>query len=208
MKSNEKYMIDELFQKVQQAARQSGYRDMQAEALINDYLQRIPGAAYYMAQAIIVQNQALKRAEAQIRDLQRQQADQSSPDRGFLSPQQPMSGTSSPPQYVQPQPQKKSGGFLEGAAQTALGIGGGVLLANAGMELMRGIGEAFSGGEERTADLLDAYEAGQEDMQGSMDIFAAGYENALDEVEEEFSDFASHFDEAEEDIFWGDDDDW
>ena len=132
MNAQEKQLIDLLFSKLQQTVAQSGPRDAQAEAQINQLMEKIPGAGYYMAQAIIVQQQALKQAETKITQLEQQTGS----SQGFL-PAQPTASaqkrqTSQP--ALQPQ-QSQGGGFLAGAAQTALGIGGGILLANAGMAL-------------------------------------------------------------------------
>ena len=115
METNERKIIDQLFQKLAQIAAQSGPRDPQAEASINKHVERIPGAVYYMAQTIIVQQQALKQAEAQLNELKQGRRDTQQP----APAQQPRS----------------EGGFLAGAAQTALGIGGGILIADAAMGL-------------------------------------------------------------------------
>lgn len=149
MQANEQKLIDQLFQKLNQAAAQSGPRDPQAEALINQHMMRIPGAAYYMAQAIVVQRQALKQAEAQLNQLQQQPRQ---------APTQPATGQS-------------GSGFLAGAAQTALGIGGGILIANAGMALADDLfGDSYDAG-----DLVDAYETGQEDAAGDLFDDAGGF---------------------------------
>jgi len=148
MNAQEKQIIDLLFSKLQETAAKSGPRDAQAESHINRLMAQIPGAGYFMAQAIIVQQQALKHAEVKIAEL-KQQGGRS---QGFLPPQP--TGASQRSQPGQPAPQTQGGGFLAGAAQTAVGIGGGILLANAGMALFDDIayGDAF--------DAVDAYDDG------------------------------------------------
>lgn len=146
MQENERQLINKLFEKITQVGAQSGARDPQAEALINQKMQRISGVGYYMAQDIIVQRQALKQAKAQLRQLQQQRG-------GFT-----------PPQQSRQAPVQQGGGFLAGAAQTALGIGGGILIANAGMALADGLFDDSYNAEE----LFDAYEAGQEDATGDL----------------------------------------
>ncbi|MEG2798130.1 MAG: DUF2076 domain-containing protein, partial [Pseudomonas sp.] len=98
MNSEEQTLIDGLFTKLKQAETDSAPRDAQAEALIKEHLTRQPTAPYYMAQAILVQEVALKQMEAQNRqrdeqiqqlqaELQRAKA-QTAPARGgggFLS---------------------------------------------------------------------------------------------------------------------------
>ena len=70
------------------------------------------------------------------------------------------------PQHPIPvqQPQRGGGGFLAGAAQTALGVTGGVLLGNA-LAGMLGGGEAEAGAEEPQAD-----DAGVDDGGGFDDM--------------------------------------
>ena len=60
MDATERQVIDELFGKVKQAEGGSGARDPQAEARIREHLAAQPAAPYYMAQAILIQEQALK----------------------------------------------------------------------------------------------------------------------------------------------------
>ncbi len=151
MQENERQLINKLFEKINQVEAESGPRDPQAEALINQKMQGIAGAGYYMAQAIIVQRQALKQAEAQLSQLQQQRG-------GFTPPQQPRQAP------THQAPAQRGGGFLAGAAQTALGIGGGILIANAGIALADSMfGDSFD-----DIDLFDAYDAGYEEAASDM----------------------------------------
>ena len=59
MDQNERQIIDELFGKLRQAEAQSGPRDPQAESYIREQVARQPAAPYLMAQAIVIQEQAL-----------------------------------------------------------------------------------------------------------------------------------------------------
>ncbi|WP_296188644.1 DUF2076 domain-containing protein [Pseudomonas sp. UBA1879] len=137
MNSEEQTLIDGLFTKLKQAETESAPRDAQAEALIRDHLTRQPGAPYYMAQAILVQEVAIKQLEAQSRqrdeqiqqlqaELQRARAQaQTAPAQGsggFLSsifgggsrdqqPQQPASSFSRPSS-----PPPSAGGWRDGPA--------------------------------------------------------------------------------------------
>ncbi len=169
MNDQERQLIDLLFSKLKETAVKSGPRDHKAESHIKKRMKKISGARYYMAQAIIVQQQALKQAAAKIAQLE----------------QQSSSSQSSQPQRQnrQPAPQSQSGGFLAGAAQTAVGIGGGILLANAGMALFDDIayGDAF--------DTVDAYDDGYADaatdVADDLDLGDAlddfGFDDALDD---------------------------
>lgn len=155
MQSEEQQLIENLFSRLKQAETQSGPRDAGAEQLIKQHLQNQPGAPYYMSQAILIQEAALKKLNAQVTDLenrlaqaQQQQAPQQSSG-GFLSSlfgggsrpaaqQHPAWGNPPPQpqqQYAPPQqqsaaPAARGTGFLGGALQTAVGVAGGVVMAD------------------------------------------------------------------------------
>ena len=78
MDDNERQVIDELFEKIRLVEERSGGRDGDAEARIRDHIGRQPAAPYYMAQTILVQQQALAAAEARIDDLERQVSERAS----------------------------------------------------------------------------------------------------------------------------------
>ena len=66
MTPQEQQLIESLFQRLTQGAAQSGPRDPEAEALIQQRVQSLPGAAYYMTQTLLVQDRALQQAEARL----------------------------------------------------------------------------------------------------------------------------------------------
>ena len=70
MNSEEQSLIDGLFTRLQQAEAGSAPRDAQAQARINEHLARQPAATYYMAQALLVQEAALKQLDQQNKQLQ------------------------------------------------------------------------------------------------------------------------------------------
>lgn len=148
MTSEERGVIEELFEKLAEVDRHSGRREPEADALIAQLAARQPGAAYYMAQTIVAQERALKAAQARIQELEeRTRSPQGSG--GFLSglfgvpsgrtpsrdagprgsrPAAPMGGPWSAGGYGQSH--GRGGGFLAGAAQTAVGVAGGVMLGS------------------------------------------------------------------------------
>ena len=155
MNSEEQTLIDGLFTRLQQAEMDAAPRDVQAQERINQHLARQPAAAYYMTQAILVQEAALKQARA---------APAPAPaSGGFLSgmfggsnrPAAPApapaasggwrDGPSSPPpapaysaaQAAAPVAPAAGSSFLGGALKTAAGVAGGVMLA-------QGISSLFS----------------------------------------------------------------
>lgn len=140
MDRNERRIIDELFTKLREAEAGSGPRDPEAERLIAQHVDEQPAAPYYMAQAIVVQQDALAAAQARIQELEGQAAER--PAGGFLSglfgggqaatrPSAPPSVATGMQQSRGPWGQRGQGGFLAGAMQTAMGVAGGVLVANA-----------------------------------------------------------------------------
>jgi uncharacterized protein len=142
MDRNDRQAIEDLFDKLATVERRSPPRDGESEAFIRDKIARQPGAPYYMAQTIVVQEQALAAAEARLDELEAQAAESPPANGGFFDSlfgdrRQPARSSGSVPRVgaptrepVQAQ-QTGGGGFLAGAAQTALGVTGGVLLGNA-----------------------------------------------------------------------------
>jgi len=94
MHSEEQTLIDGLFTKLKQAETDSAPRDAEAETLIKEHLSRQPAAPYYMAQAILVQEVAIKQLEAQSRqrDEQIQQLQAELQRAKAQAPAQPSSG--------------------------------------------------------------------------------------------------------------------
>lgn len=93
MHAEEKNLIDGLFTRLRTVEGQSAPREAQAEALINEHIARQPAAPYYMAQAIIVQENAIQQLDARVKELEAQVESL---------------------RQVQSQPQQSSGGFLSG----------------------------------------------------------------------------------------------
>jgi hypothetical protein len=72
MNSEEQTLIDGLFSRLQQAEAESAPRDAQAEARIKEHLTRQPAAGYFMTQAILVQEAAIKSLDEQNKQLTQQ----------------------------------------------------------------------------------------------------------------------------------------
>ena len=139
MDQNERRIIDDLFERLGKAEAQAGPRDPDAEALIARHVAAHPAAPYYMAQAIVVQQDALARAQARVQELERRVAERRSG--GFLgglfggaeeadaaaAPVRSDHGAQTLGRYQR----AGGGGFLAGAMQTALGVAGGFLIADA-----------------------------------------------------------------------------
>lgn len=133
MNTEEQTLIDGLFGRLKQAEDPSQPRDAQAQACIEEHVRQQPAAPYYMAQAILVQEAAIKRLDEQNKQLEaelkqaRAQAEAaragSAPSNGgggFLSSIFGSSGRNAAP-TVQPQrpaaaPVASGGGWREPSA--------------------------------------------------------------------------------------------
>jgi uncharacterized protein len=86
MDQNANQMIADLFTKLGQAERQTGPRDAAAEQVIAEALKQQPAAPYYMAQAILVQENALASLNRRVAELERELAERpAAGSGGFLS---------------------------------------------------------------------------------------------------------------------------
>jgi hypothetical protein len=84
MTPEERNLIDGLFERL--AAVENGQRDPDAERAIADGLRRAPHAVYVLVQTVLVQDEALKQADARIRELEAELESPAEPPRrgGFL----------------------------------------------------------------------------------------------------------------------------
>jgi hypothetical protein len=174
MTPQEQELVNELLDRL--AKLEANPRDPDAERLIADGLRRAPNAVYALVQTALVQDEALKRANARIEELQAHTAGESQQHGGFLDSvrdeilgkrdprgsvpsvrSQTQSSPTTAPSYppgpgLAPGmgPAFGSGGsFLGTAASTAAGVIGGGLLLNS-IRSMFG-DHAGLGGHERSA---------------------------------------------------------
>src|SRR5258707_12255343 len=68
MTPEERNLVIELFDRL--ATLEDAQRDPEAERLIRDGLRQAPNALYALVQTVLVQDEALKRADARIRELE------------------------------------------------------------------------------------------------------------------------------------------
>jgi hypothetical protein len=169
--------IDGLFDRIEDVARNSQPRDRDAEGLIQQRLRDFPPSPYYMAQTILMQEEALRQAQERIQQLEASQR----PAGGFLGglfrddePRQQQARRRGPWDRQQDDYDNRrgqGGGFLAGAAQTAMGVAGGVLLGSA-------IAGMFTGGahaQEHAADSSGDQQADQDqDFDAGGDDFGGG----------------------------------
>jgi hypothetical protein len=126
--------IDDLFQHLYRTSAQAGPPDSEAEARIQQHIrQGPPGLLYQMAQTLVGQQAALRQLRSQLADCEQQLR------QGGFAAQQAYGGYGQ--QYQQRAGWGSGGqGFLAGAGQIALGVGGGILAAEALSNLFGGGG--------------------------------------------------------------------
>jgi len=161
MNDADREAIQDLFARLRAAEASAPGRDPSAEAYIRDRLEQNPSAAYYMAQTVIAQERALKAASQRLGYGEEARAGE--PRRGGLLNGLFGGGREDAPARPGPwgQPTQAAsiaggmfgrgnggGGFLAGAAQTAAGVAGGVVLGNMLTDLFdgdEGAGHGFAG---------------------------------------------------------------
>jgi uncharacterized protein len=82
MTPEERNLVIELFDRL--ATLEDAQRDPEAERLIKDGLRQAPNALYALVQTVLVQDEALKRADARIRELEGAEAETAPRDSSFL----------------------------------------------------------------------------------------------------------------------------
>lgn len=182
MNDQDRNAIESVFTRLREVEKQGLARDAEAEQLIHQELQKNPGSAYYLAQTVLIQQEALKNAQTRIQELEKAPAQPArpaaTPSTGF--------GRSAVPQAPAPggmstgfgrSAATPAGGFLAGAMQTALGVAGGVMLGNF-------LGNLFTGNEAHAAEPApqdepapaqeepapEQYDDGQDDFGGGDDM--------------------------------------
>jgi hypothetical protein len=161
MTPEERDLVTELFDRL--ATLEDAQRDPEAERIIEDGLRQAPNAAYALVQTVLVQDEALKRADARIRELEAT-AETARPEASFLgsmrdslfgrraprgsvplvrsgeaAPEMSRAWRATPAVSTEPAPAPvgQGGSFLGTAAAAAAGMVGGSLLL-AGIRSMMG----------------------------------------------------------------------
>jgi hypothetical protein len=123
MTPQERQLIGELFDRL--ASLENGPRDPDAEAMIREGFRRAPNAAYSLVQTVLVQDEALKAANAHIQEYERASGTPQHPEptRGFLdSMRESIFGRDEPRGSV---PRVPQGGAPAGQPGGPWGQGGG-----------------------------------------------------------------------------------
>ena len=204
MDSNDRQAIAGLFHRLAEVESRTPERDPEAQELIDREVARQPGAPYYMAQTIVMQDYALQAAQARIEELEQELAERPAGGGGLLGglfgngarePARPRTvprvGMGAQPMAAQPMgapgmgapgagaagmgaagmgaagmAQRPGGGFLAGAAQTAMGVAGGMLLGSAIAGMFQGDQAQAAEPAAPPADEPPADDVGAADMGG------------------------------------------
>jgi hypothetical protein len=174
--------IDSLFERLAEVERTAPPRDDEAERLIDQKIGKQPSAPYYLAQTVVVQERALELAQQRIEDLERQGQRRGGLFGGLFGdgaedePRAPQRRQYRDDRSPWQQQGYGGGGFLAGAAQTALGVTGGVLLGSA-IAGMFGAGSAQAAEQpvdDQSADSGDSGDTGGDDGGGDFGDFGGG----------------------------------
>ncbi|WP_105602508.1 DUF2076 domain-containing protein [Cronobacter sakazakii] len=121
MQSEEQRLIDGLFDRLKAAGENSAPRDADAERWIEQHMRNQPGAAYYMAQTILIQEAAMKQLNGRIQALEaevaqlKQSASRQQSSGGFLAGL--FGGNKSEPEAPRPQATPRGSDPIPGAQQ-------------------------------------------------------------------------------------------
>ncbi|WEP50569.1 DUF2076 domain-containing protein [Cronobacter dublinensis subsp. beijingensis] len=121
MQSEEQRLIDGLFDRLKAASENSAPRDADAERWIEQHMRTQPGAAYYMAQTILIQEAAMKQLNARLQSLEaeveqlKQSASRQQSSGGFLAGL--FGGNKNEPQAPRPQASPRGSDPIPGSQQ-------------------------------------------------------------------------------------------
>lgn len=199
MTPDERTMIEGLFARIANNQEPASKKDAEANALIVDSAHKDPGALYTLVQISLVQERALKLADARIRELESNMGNAGAnvpTKRSFMDgllPTSPWSKRTSVPSisesvpmdhpgaFPAATPQSTSappaaGSFLRSAFGTAVGIAGGMMLFEAVRGLMTNNGGVFSpSAPDVMPSSVSALSAQSLSKLNSPDIVPAGY---------------------------------
>jgi hypothetical protein len=212
MDLQEQRLIEDLFAQLKSVS--TAEKDEDAGRLIRDLISRFPDAPYYLTQSVLVQQQALDRADARIKELeelaqQKRVSEQRGPTSFLGGSSVPQTGrryaeTPSEPERPSASPwtpsPSRAGGFLASALSTATGVAGGMFLADS-------IRSLFGGGASQSANASAA------DKQAALDRAQDDAQDAQDDAEQTRKDLAADdaalddMQDEQDDDGWSDDDD-
>ena len=193
----ERQMISDLFTRIGRLGPIE--KDREAAQMIGEAVQKIPDAPYFLVQSVLVQDEALRQADARIRELEGRSSEQPSESflraRGVSGGSVPSVGPRALSGVQEPMPAREPalsapapGGFLASALSTAASVAGGMLLADS----IRGLFGGHYGSAELGSPHADqaALDRAQDEAQDARDDADAARQDlaadnaALDEMQE------------------------
>lgn len=224
MTPQEAQRVTELFDKL--ASLESRPRDRDAEALIGQGLQQAPNAVYALVQTVLVQDEALRKADARIRELEAGGEAQG----GFLDsmrdalfgkeaprgsvprvrPQEtpmgvpPGFGNARPESPVQQQAPQQGGSFLGTAAAAAAGVIGGSLLLDSIRSITGGSRQGLADGSSDSASPWGGDKASSSDLARDAGVSDVGRNaeraDAQNDQQQTFDSAEADFDDEDADM--------
>ncbi len=189
----ERQLIDNLFDRMQRLAPIT--KDREAEQLIREGVREMPDAPYLLVQSVLVQEEALRQADARIREFQSRST--SDVGKSFLGG--PSLGAGSVPvtgprqasqRASEPVPRDPGqASFLASALSTAASVAGGMLLADSIRGLLGGHHEAWGSPMDQAA--LDRAQDEAQDARDDADEARqelAADDAALDDMQDAIDD--------------------
>lgn len=163
----ERQLVENLFDRIGRLGPVD--KDREAEQLIQEAVREMPDAPYLLVQSVLVQEEALRQADARIRELEtrsRNQTGKSFLGGSGLSGSVPATGPRQIPEPAAAPIPREAGqpSFLASALSTAASVAGGMLLADS----IRGL---FGGHHEAWGSSIDqsALDRAQDDAQDARD---------------------------------------
>lgn len=151
----EQQLVENLFERMRQLGPVD--KDREAERLIQGAVREIPDTPYLLVQSVLVQEEALRQADARIRELEARSS--SDAGRSFLggpglsAGSVPVTGPrpTAPPATEPVAPDAGRPSFLASALSTAASVAGGMLLADSIRGLFGGHHEAWGSSMDQAA---------------------------------------------------------
>jgi hypothetical protein len=180
MDNHEKKLIENLFSQMREIQYKDYSRDSAAEKLINQLMNEQPSALYYMVRAALIQEEMIKNLNKRVGELENSSSrgQRSSFLSGIFKKSSIRKESNQYPEHatnLRMAAGSSSSSFLGGALQTAIGVGSGILMADA-------IRNLISSPQEDAMENINDVSAieSSEHCNSSMDSETAYQENVVD----------------------------
>ncbi len=190
----EQQLVENLFDRMRRLGRVD--KDREAEQLIQEAVREVPDAPYLLVQSVLAQEEALRQADARIRELEARSSTDAG--RSFLggpglsTASVPVTGprpTTASPATEPTSPEAGQPSFLASALSTAASVAGGMLLADSIRGLFGGHHEAWGHSVDQAAldRAQDEAQDARDDAEEARQELAAD-DAALDDMQDAMDD--------------------